>query len=155
MSPDTPKSSPASLSLSILKEVALYIQDTGRSRAFYEGVLGLPVLVEIPSAYVFFHAGPVMLLAFVREYALANQQLPPHGATGIQHIAFEAPSTEAYEKWKVLLPQKGIAIDREVTWPNQRRSFYFTDPDGHSLEILEPGVWPLPPERGSLPPQRT
>jgi len=108
--------------------------------------------VEIPSAYVFFHAGPVMLLAFVREYALANQQLPPHGAMGIQHIAFEAPSTEAYEKWKVLLPQKCIAIDREVTWPNQRRSFYFTDPDGHSLEILEPGVWPLPPERGSLPP---
>jgi len=146
MSPDTPSSSPASLSLSILKEVALYIQDTARSRAFYEGVLGLPVLVEIPGAYVFFHAGPVMLLAFVREYALSNQQLPPHGATGTQHIAFEAPSTEAYEKWKAFLLQRGTPIDREVTWPNQRRSFYFTDPDGHSLEILEPGVWPAPPE---------
>jgi catechol 2,3-dioxygenase-like lactoylglutathione lyase family enzyme len=147
MNPDTPRTSPSSPDLSTLKEVALYIQDTRRTRAFYEGNLGLPVLVEVPGAYVFFHAGPVMLLAFVREYALANQQLPPHGATGIQHIAFEAPTREAYETWKALLPQKGIPIDREVTWPNNRRSFYFSDPDGHSLEILEPGIWPPLPKR--------
>ena len=143
------RSWPASPDLTTLKEVALYIDNTRITREFYEDLLGLPVLTEVPGSYVFFHAGPVMLLAFVRNYALSNLHLPPHGASGVQHIAFEASSQEAYEDWKAFLSQKGIVIDKEVVWPNDRRSFYFSDPDGHSLEILEPGVWPLPP--GTVP----
>lgn len=131
-------------SLSTLKEVCLYIQDTAQTRRFYEGLLGLPCLTERPGEYAFFHAGPVMLLCFVREYALANLTLPAHGAKGPQHIAFEASSAQDYEQWKAYLPTKGLRIDREVTWPSGRRSFYFWDPDGHSIEILEPGIWPTP-----------
>jgi catechol-2,3-dioxygenase len=153
MKPDTPKSSPASPELTTLKEVCLYITETQRTRQFYEQILGLPCLIEETGAYVFFHAGPVMLLAFVRSYALDNQQLPPHGANGTQHIAFEAPSSQAYEAWKTHLLEAGISIDREVIWGKGRRSFYFWDPDGHSIEVLEPGVWPEPPQRkvASLP----
>ncbi len=137
-----PRSSPPSLST--LKEVCLYIHDTAPTRLFYEHILGLRCLIERPGQYVFFHAGPIMLLCFVRHYALANLTLPAHGAEGPQHIAFEASSDSDYDAWKSYLAAKAIEIDREITWPNGRRSFYFWDPDGHAIEILEPGVWPAP-----------
>lgn len=132
-------------SLSHIKETCLYIQDTARTRAFYEGVLGLPCLVEEPGKFVFFQLGPDMLLAFVRSYAQANPTLPAHGAEGVQHLAFEAPSTQMYEAWKRYLIQRGVDLEHEAVWQKNRRSVYFRDPDGHSIEITEPGIWPDSP----------
>ncbi len=134
-------------SLSHIKETCLYIQDTARTRAFYEGVLGFPCLAEEPGKFVFFQVGPDMLLAFVRSYTQANPTLPAHGAEGVQHVAFEAPSKQAYEAWKRHLLEQGIALEHEATWRQGRRSVYFRDPDGHSLEITEPGIWPDPPAK--------
>ncbi|MCX7606997.1 MAG: VOC family protein [Bacteroidia bacterium] len=139
MKPDTHSSSRPSLSH--IKETCLYVRDTSRTRAFYEGVLGLRCITEIPGRLVFFQVGVDMLLCFLRSFSEINPQLPPHGAEGSQHLAFEAPSSEVYEAWKQYLLQKGITIEHEATWNTGKRSFYFRDPDEHSIEITEPGIW--------------
>lgn len=135
---------PSSLppSLSHIKETCLYIRDTAETRAFYEGKLRLACIAEVPSQFVFFAVGADRLLCFVSEFSRNNPTLPAHHAEGPQHIAFEAPTPEAYEAWRTHLAAAGIAIEHETTWPTGRRSFYFRDPNGHSLEIVEPGVWP-------------
>jgi len=145
MTSATPSSWPPSLSH--IKETCLYIRDTARTRAFYEGVLGLRCIAEEPGKYVFLQAGPDMLLCFVPAFSLQNPTLPGHGGSGVQHIAFEAPSSEVYQAWKERLEAKGIQIEHEAVWRLGRRSFYFRDPDGHSIEITEPGIWPEPPKQ--------
>lgn len=126
-------------SLSHIKETCIYIQDTARTRAFYEGILGLTCIAESPGQFVFFRVGRDMLLCFVPDYSGRNATLPAHQAQGAQHLAFEAPSD--YEGWKIYLISCGIAIEKEAVWRAGRRSFYFRDPDGHSVEIVEPGIW--------------
>lgn len=137
--PDTLSSKPASLSH--IKETCLYIQDTARTRAFYEGLLGIPCIAEVPEQFVFFRLHSDMLLCFIPHFTQNNPILPAHGATGVQHIAFEAASSEAYEHWKNFLLSQGIVIEHEATWGAGKRSFYFRDPDGHSVEITEPDIW--------------
>lgn len=134
---------PSSLlpSLSHIKETCLYIKDTTRTRAFYESILQLRCITEVPTQFVFFAVGEDRLLCFVTEFSRNNPTLPAHYAEGPQHIAFEAPTSEAYITWRNHLKSAGISIEHETTWPTGRRSFYFRDPDGHSIEILEPGVW--------------
>ncbi|MCS6896219.1 MAG: VOC family protein [Bacteroidia bacterium] len=134
--PDTNSSKPASLSH--IKETCLYIQNTQRTRAFYEGILGLPCIAELPERFVFFRVGADMLLCFIPEFSANNPILPTHWATGPQHLAFETPD---YQNWKAYLQQQGVAIEHEAVWQTGRRSFYFRDPDGHSIEIVEPGIW--------------
>ncbi|MCS7298097.1 MAG: VOC family protein [Bacteroidia bacterium] len=133
-------------SLSHIKETCLYIQDTARTRAFYEGLLGLVCVSEAPGRFVFFCAGQDMLLCFVPEFSAQNPILPSHGANGPQHIAFESPD---YEDWKAYLENRGILIEHEAEWKGGRRSFYFRDPDGHSIEIAEPGIWGESPKNPS------
>lgn len=134
--PDMLSSRPASLSH--IKESCLYIQSTQRTRAFYEGILGLPCIAEIPEKLAFFRVGVDMLLCFVPDFSASHPTLPSHWAKGPQHLAFEAPD---YESWKSYLESHGIPIEHEAVWQNGRRSFYFRDPDGHSIEIVEPGIW--------------
>ncbi|MCX8111768.1 MAG: VOC family protein [Bacteroidia bacterium] len=134
--PDTSSSKPASLSH--IKETCLYVQDTQRTRHFYEKKLGLTCVAEKPGCFVFFQVGPDMLLCFVASFSARNSELPPHWAQGAQHIAFECSD---YEGWKAYVQAQGIPIEREATWRHGRRSFYFRDPDGHSIEVVEPGIW--------------
>lgn len=125
-------------SLSHIKETCLYITDTRRTRAFYEGILGLTCIAEEPGCFAFFRVGKDMLLCFVADYTRQNPTLPVHGAKGIQHIAFE---TDDYDTWKAYLEREGIVIEHEAIWRGGRRSCYFRDPDGHSIEVVEPGIW--------------
>ena len=36
----------------------------------------------------------------------------------------------------------GIAIESRVTWERGGVSLYFRDPDGRSVELATPGLWP-------------
>jgi catechol 2,3-dioxygenase-like lactoylglutathione lyase family enzyme len=33
-------------------------------------------------------------------------------------------------------------VESRVTWLRGGTSLYFRDPDGHSLEVATPGLWP-------------
>lgn len=97
-------------------ETCLYVKDLARTKDFYAVVLGLTLYSEAEGRQVFFklHDGTMLLFFKALETAKEGQGLPSHGATAPIH---------------------------EQAWKNGVRSFYFRDPDGHLVEICEPGMW--------------
>lgn len=123
-----------------IKETAIYVSDLQQSQDFYEGVLGLPIIVKAPNQHVFFRAGNSILLCFVAEHSRKKTDIPPHYGHGNLHFALECKAHE-YEDWKALITKNGIEIEQEVVWKSGGKSFYFRDPDQHSVEIIQPGIW--------------
>lgn len=131
------------MQLNKIKETCLYVTDLARSRQFYEGKLGLPVIGEVPGRHIFFRAGSSVLLCFLPEVSQKGGTLPPHYGAGQLHLAFEV-NRENYPAWKEKLEKVGIAIEQEYDWGQGFLSFYFRDPDQHLLEVVMEGMW----ERG-------
>lgn len=123
-----------------IKETCLYVADLDRTRAFYEGGLGLPVISYVAGRHVFFRAGDSVLLCFNAEATEQETSLPPHGASGSIHLAFEVDKM-SYETTIKQIEEAGIEIIHHQEWKNGCRSFYFHDPDGHLVEIIEEGLW--------------
>lgn len=129
------------LSFSQIKETCLYVTNLKRTRAFYEGKLGLHCISEVEGRHVFFNAGSSVLLCFISEATKNDKNLPPHFGYGQQHFAFECRK-EDYDSWREKLAKSDIPILQEVEWPRGGgRSFYFHDPDMNLVEIVEPGIW--------------
>ena len=68
--------------------------------------------------------------------------IPAHGSSGESHIGFSVPA-ESLPAWRARLAERGIPEESSFTWPTGGTSVYFRDPDGHLLELLTPGVWPI------------
>jgi catechol-2,3-dioxygenase len=123
-----------------IKETALYVADLRQSKFFYQQIMGFSLLGEVEGRHVFFRAGNSVLLCFLAEATQNDSLLPQHFGSGQIHAAFEVPKDD-YENWKTHLQKQGIAIEHEQVWENKIKSFYFRDPDGHCLEIVEPKLW--------------
>lgn len=123
-----------------IKETCIYVSDLEQTKAFYEGRLGLPLLALVKDRHVFFRAGESVLLCFVAEQTLHEAVLPPHGATGSVHFAFEVSKGD-YLLTLQQVKAAGITILHEQEWKNGCRSFYFHDPDKNLVEVLEEGLW--------------
>ena len=124
-----------------IKETALYVNDLEVTKSFYHGKLGLEIISHVPGKHIFFRAGTSVLLCFLPENSKEKTEIPPHFAYGDQHIAFEAEVND-YEKWKEKIKTLRISIEHEETWGGGKyESFYFRDPDNHSLEIVQKGMW--------------
>jgi catechol 2,3-dioxygenase-like lactoylglutathione lyase family enzyme len=123
-----------------IKETCLYVTNLEKTKAFYHQKLGLPLISMVPGRHIFFQAGESVLLCFIASQTEKETILPPHGATGRIHFAFEVEQQE-YEKVVQEIENSGIGITHHHTWPNGVRSFYFSDPDEHVVEILEEGLW--------------
>jgi len=123
-----------------IKESCLYINDLDKAEKFYHGFLQMPVISKVDNRHIFFRCGRSVLLCFNPEETKNEQNLPPHFAEGKQHIAFEVKQEdyhEAIEKFK----KEGIAITHVQKWKGDKESFYFEDPFGHVLEIIQDGIW--------------
>lgn len=123
-----------------IKETCLYIHDVEKTRAFYEGLLQLPVISSVPEKMIFFRAGESVLLCFVADVSKDQSELPPHGATGPIHFGFEVSKYD-YDEILALVKNAAIEILHEQVWKNGIRSFYFHDPDKNLVEVLEEGLW--------------
>lgn len=124
-----------------IKESSLYVKDLQQTEDFYSGKLGLKVLGKVEGHHVFFKAGSSVLLCFIASSTNSGyMRIPPHGASGQIHFAFEVNS-EDYEPAKEEISQKGILIIHEQEWKKNARSFYFRDPDGHLVEVAQKGIW--------------
>ena len=123
-----------------IKETCIYVQDLNRTKDFYHGKLGLDVIMAEPDKHIFFRAGSSVLLCFISTYTEQQFHTPPHGASGNIHFAFEVNADE-YVSAKNEIIQKGIIIEHEHEWKDKLLSFYFRDPDGHLLEIVQKGIW--------------
>ncbi len=123
-----------------IKETALYVEDLDQTESFYSGKLDLEVLSKVEGRHIFFRAGASVLLCFIAEATKADENLPSHFGDGQLHLAFEVPPQD-YHQVKADIRSAGIAIEHEQQWNEQYESFYFRDPDGHSLEIVPEGMW--------------
>jgi catechol 2,3-dioxygenase-like lactoylglutathione lyase family enzyme len=126
-------------------ETGLYVDDLGRARSFYEGVLALaPMFTDDRLAA--YPAGPgSVLLLFQRGTTATPAELPggvipPHDGKGHLHYAF-AVSEEHLDAWTARLKAHGVPLEGGVSWPRGSRSIYFRDPDGNLVELATPGLW--------------
>ena len=128
-------------------ETALYVDDISRARAFYVDALGCGVLLETQRLLAL-SVGSVSVLLLFRRGAThtpletTGGTVPPHGGMGIQHIAF-AIRRESVDEWLRRLEQNAIEIESRVRWQRGGESIYVRDPDGHSIELITPGLWAI------------
>ena len=123
-----------------IKETCIYVKDLERTKDFYFKKIGLPLITFVQNRHVFFRAGNSVLLCFIAEETEKEGELPLHGAYGTIHFAFEV-GKEEYPNALTQIKNSGIEILHEHLWKKDLRSFYFHDPDGHLVEIIEQGLW--------------
>jgi catechol 2,3-dioxygenase-like lactoylglutathione lyase family enzyme len=130
--------------------IDLGTKDMEATRAFYEGLLGFPLvradLVEIGDRgilkHYFFDVGNGQLLGFmsgedVEGYpkdfdAGINAGLGL--AQGVYHFAFGAGSEDELVRVKTHLESKGVKVRGPVDHEGWCKSIYFLDPNGLQLE---------------------
>lgn len=129
-------------------ETALYVDDLARATAFYRDVLGLEGIAGDGMRFQVFDTGAQrVLLLFkrggtVEPAAVTGGVIPPHDGAGPLHVGL-AIAGEDYPAWRARLTACGVTIESETHWPRGGRSLYFRDPDGHLVELVTPGIWPV------------
>lgn len=150
LSPNRPGHIPVTLPPAPLRgvlETALYVGDLAQSRAFYVDVVGCEVMLDTPRLVALRVAPTSVLLLFKRGASLQSLEtpggvVPGHGASGVQHLAL-AIDAGALDAWAARLAAANVTIESRVTWQRDSVSLYVRDPDGHSVEFVTPGLWPL------------
>lgn len=127
-------------------ETALYVDDLGPATAFYRDVLGLNVMSANPRMTSIDAGHGSVLLLFKRGattdgLTFPTGWIPPHDGSGPAHFAFAIEAADL-EAWAARLDEHGVLIESRVEWSAGGVSLYFRDPDGHSVELATPGVWP-------------
>jgi glyoxylase I family protein len=131
--------------------IDLGTKDMAATRAFYEGVLGFPLVradvIDIVGKgemkHFFFDAGNGQLIGFMsgedvsgfpRDFDSGINKglgLPP----GVYHFAFDAETENDLERIKSHLVSNGIAVRGPVEHEGWCKSIYFLDPNGLQLEV--------------------
>jgi catechol 2,3-dioxygenase-like lactoylglutathione lyase family enzyme len=132
--------------ISQILETSLYVDDLAQSRAFYEGIFRFSALYMDERMCAMEIPGEQVLLLFRHGMTdepapVANGFIPPHHGSGNLHLAFAIPLGEI-PAWEAHLAECGVAVESRLVWPRGGISLYFRDPDGHSLEVATPGLWP-------------
>lgn len=131
-------------------ETVLYASDLDAAVAFYEGVLGLPLVDDGRPLMLIFRVTPspgrVLLVFDPSESSPEGRAVPSHGTRGPGHIALRiAPEDE--RSWAEHLAARGMAIEQSIEWDTAKgfrrgRSIYLRDPAGNSVELVTADIWP-------------
>lgn len=132
--------------VSQILETSLYVGDLDQSRSFYETIFGFTTLFQDGRMCAMEVPGEQVLLLF--RHGMTDQPapgpngiIPPHHGHGALHVAFAIPFGEL-TAWENHLESHNVAVESRLRWPQGGTSLYFRDPDGHSLEVATPGLWP-------------
>lgn len=127
-------------------ETSLYVTDLDRSCRFYERLFGFERFVHDGRMCALGVPGSQVLLLF-RQGATDEPApvpggcIPPHHGIGELHLCFAIPFGEL-AAWEGHLLREGIEVESRISWQRGGTSLYFRDPDGNSLEVATPGLWP-------------
>jgi catechol-2,3-dioxygenase len=111
-------------------EVAIRVKELARAESFYREILGLEVGTrDEKRKQLFLRAGGQAGMVVLQE---DKNEWPT------QHLAFTVAEADI-ERAAVMLREKDVAVQGPVfhEWM-PARSIYFTDPDGHDLELCAP-----------------
>jgi len=113
-----------------LYEVVIRVADLSRSEAFYHDILGLEVgLRDERRRMVFLRIGGQAGMLVLQE---------DKGRWPAQHLAFTVREADI-EAARAALEERGVSITDQAfhAWM-PAKSVYFSDPDGHDLELCAP-----------------
>jgi len=111
-------------------EVAIRVKDLSRAEAFYCTLLGLEIgLRDEKRRRLYLRVGGRSGMLILQE---------DRGTWSTQHFAFRGDVSDL-EQAARFLRASGIVVQGPVLLPwMPARSIYFTDPDGHDLELCAP-----------------
>ena len=118
----------APLKVAGIDHVVLHVKDLARSKKFYVELLGMEVEHEY-SWGVFLCCGNQMVALFEVE---DGERI--YAGHEMNHMALRLKSGE-YQKVKAVLEEAGIEVFGRRGDPH---CIYFSDPDGHRLQLLTP-----------------
>lgn len=127
-------------------ETSLYVADLGRSQQFYQRLFGFECFLRDARMCALGVAEGQVLLLFVHGGSIepshtSTGMVPAHDGHGQLHLCFAIAEADL-AAWESRLSACAIPIESRVQWPRGGISLYFRDPDGHSLELATPGLWP-------------
>ncbi len=111
-----------------IDHVVLHVKDLSRAKKFYVDFLGMEVRRE-NSWQLFVHCGNQQVGLFE-----VDKGEKMNGGDEVNHMALRLQSGE-YKKVKALLEESGIEVTGRKGDPH---CIYFSDPDGHRLQLLTP-----------------
>jgi catechol 2,3-dioxygenase-like lactoylglutathione lyase family enzyme len=112
-----------------IDHVVLHVKDLSRSKKFYVELLGMEVEHEY-SWGAFLCCGKQMVALFEVE---KGEKI--HAGDEMNHMALRLKSGD-YEKVRAVLEEQGVKVSGRRGDPH---CIYFSDPDGHRLQLLTPG----------------
>jgi len=113
-----------------LYEVAIRVRDLAKSEVFYRETLGIEVgLRNEQRRWLFLRVGGQAGMVVLQE---------DNGTWPTQHFAFTVEEVDI-ETIATALQQRGVRVEGPVyhEWM-PAKSVYFSDPDGHELELCAP-----------------
>jgi glyoxylase I family protein len=125
--------------------IGLGCRDAETTRRFYEDILGMPLVLAVvlddPYAggnnqeycHFFFEVGNGTFLAFFDHPGAFTHDDFRLRSTFFHHIAIEVAEDATVQEFRRRLEKAGVAT--RYTDHGVYHSLYFTDPDGHNLEI--------------------
>jgi len=123
------------IAITELNHAVLYVRDLSTAVGFYRDVLGFRVVDEIPGRAAFLRAGASSNHHDLGLFALGpSAPRPPHGATGLYHLAWRVGSVEELASAKQVLAAAGAL--RGQSDHGVSKSLYAADPDGNELEVM-------------------
>jgi catechol-2,3-dioxygenase len=126
-------------------ETALYCADLAATAQFYQTLLNTTPMLSGDRLVALDAGHGSVLLLFQHGNSGALETLgglvPGHDGSGPVHLAF-AIERAHLAAWESRLAQLGIDIESRVQWEGGGTSLYFRDPEGRSIELATPGIWP-------------
>jgi catechol 2,3-dioxygenase len=122
--------------------VHLKVADLERALGFWQGVLGFDLTMRIGQQAAFLSAGGYHHHIGLNTWESRGGRPPPHGTTGLYHVAIRYPTRAALADALRRLERAGIplqgASDHGVS-----EALYLEDPDGNGVELY----WDRPEEQ--------
>ena len=108
-----------------IDHVVLHVNDPQRSKKFYTEILGMTVYRDGPNQ-VFMHAGAQGVALFKKDGDA------PAAGGDLNHLALNVAGG-TYEALKTELEAHDVAVSGR---PGDGHCIYFSDPDGHRLQLI-------------------
>ena len=118
-----------------LNHAVLYVRDVPTAVAFYTDVMGFSVVDEMAGRAAFLRAGRSENhhdLGLIGVGSSAPR--PPHGATGLYHLAWRVETIQELARAREVLAEHGAL--RGQSDHGVSKSLYAADPDGNEFEVM-------------------